>query len=73
MKKQYEQYCNAAFLKSMGIKVLDHFTNSVPELTEWIQDSEALQIRFPDLTHEILSNILNIHCPEKIPAFACNS
>ena len=31
MKKQYEQYCNAAFLKSMGIKVLDSFSNSAPE------------------------------------------
>lgn len=58
MKNQYEQYCNAAYLKSMGIKVLDHFTNSAPELTEWIQNTTALQIRFPDLTREILESIL---------------
>lgn len=58
MKKQYEQYCNAAYLKSMGIKVLDHFTNSAPELAEWIQNSTALQIRFPDLTFEILESIM---------------
>lgn len=70
MKNQYEQYCNAAFLKSMGIKVLDHFTNSAPELTDWIQHPEALQIRFPDMTREILENIMNRHCPEKISAFA---
>lgn len=70
MKNQYEQYCNAAFLKSMGIKVLDHFTNSAPELTDWIQNSEALQIRFPDMTRVILENIMNRHCPENIPAFA---
>jgi uncharacterized protein (TIGR00661 family) len=61
MKKQYEQYCNAAYLKSMGIKVLDHFTNSAPELSDWVQNSEALQIRFPDLTHEILESILRKH------------
>jgi len=67
MKKQYEQYCNAAFLKSMGIKVLDHFTNSAPELTDWIQNSEALQIRFPDMTRVILENIFNIHCSQRIP------
>ena len=70
MKKQYEQYCNAAFLKSMGIKVLDHFTNSVPELTDWIQNSEALQIRFPDMTREILENILNKHCSETVLSLA---
>jgi len=58
MKGQYEQYCNAAYLKSMGIKVLDHFTNSAPELTGWIQNSKPLQISFPDLTKEILENIL---------------
>jgi len=61
MKKQYEQYCNAAYLKSMGIKVLDHFTSSVPELKEWIQNSAVLQIKFPDLTYEILEGILAKH------------
>jgi len=61
MKKQFEQYCNAAYLKSMGIKVLDHFTTSAPELTQWIQNSTALQIKFPDLTFEILESILRKH------------
>ena len=61
MKDQYEQYCNAAYLKSMGIKVLDNFTNSHPELTDWIVNSTALQISFPDLTVEILESILKKH------------
>ncbi len=61
MKKQYEQYCNAAYLKSMGIKVLDHFTNSAPELQDWVQNSEALRIRFPELTHVILERIIRKH------------
>lgn len=61
MKDQYEQYCNAAYLKSMGIKVLDHFTNSHLELTDWIENSTAIQIGFPDLTVEILESILKKH------------
>lgn len=61
MKKQYEQYCNAAYLKSMGIKVLDHFTNSSEELNEWVHHSTALQITFPDITKELLENILRTH------------
>ena len=61
MKKQYEQYCNAAYLKSMGIKVLDHFTNSSDELSRWVHHSPALQIIFPDLTREILENIILKH------------
>ena len=66
MKNQYEQYCNAACLKSMGIKVLDQFADSAPELTQWVQNSEALQIKFPDLTFEILEGILKKHCPSPI-------
>jgi uncharacterized protein (TIGR00661 family) len=61
MKDQYEQYCNAAYLKSMGIKVLDHFTNSAPDLSDWIENSKPLHIDFPDLTHEILAGILKKH------------
>ena len=63
MKGQFEQFCNAAFLKVMGIKVLDHFPGSAPELTDWIQNSTVLKIRFPDMTREILENILAKHCP----------
>ena len=68
MKKQYEQYCNAAFLKSMGIKVLDHFSDSAPILADWIKNSTPLEIDFPDLTREILENILSRHT-DRQPVF----
>lgn len=61
MKNQFEQYCNAAYLRSMGIKVLDHFPDSAPVLAGWIQNSSALEIKFPDITREILRNILANH------------
>lgn len=61
MKRQYEQYCNAAFLKSMGIKVLDHFKDSAPDITEWIRSSTPLRISFPDMTCQILENLLIQH------------
>ena len=61
MKGQYEQFCNAAYLQSMGIKVLDRFTGSAPELTDWIQNSTVLQVSFPDMTDEILEEILLKH------------
>lgn len=63
MKKQYEQYCNAAYLKSMGIKVLDHFTDSSDELREWVHQSMPLEIKFPDLTREILESLILKHQP----------
>ena len=61
MKKQYEQYCNAAFLKSMGINVLNDFSDSGSAIQDWIENSEPLQIRFPDMTNVILSNIISRH------------
>lgn len=61
MKGQYEQYCNAAFLKSMGIRVLDQFTGSAPILADWVENSPALQISFPDLTAQILETLLSRH------------
>lgn len=74
MKKQYEQYCNAAYLKSMGIKVLDHFSNSAPELADWIQNSPTLEIKFPDITREILENIFVNHSEKQtsLPIHAYN-
>lgn len=65
MKRQYEQYCNAAFLKSMGITILDHFSDSAPVLRDWILNSEPLQIRYPDMTSVILSNIIARHAVER--------
>ncbi len=70
MKRQYEQHCNAAFLQSMGIKVLDSFSKGVPDLADWVQHSESLHIEFPDMTREILEDIINKHCPESVLAFA---
>ena len=61
MKKQYEQYCNAAFLKTMGIKVLSSFSKGVPDLIDWVKHSVPLEIKYPDLTYEILSGIVARH------------
>ena len=70
MKKQFEQYCNAAYLKSMGIKVLDHFTDSTSVLNDWVQNGSALQMNYPDLTQGILEDLLRKHCSfHTIPAF----
>lgn len=67
MKKQYEQYCNAAFLKSMGIAVLNRFSGSVPELTGWIEKTDPLHVDFPEITRQILEEILEKHQPKHEP------
>lgn len=70
MKKQYEQHCNAAFLKSMGVLVLDRFSDSGPILSEWIKNEAVLHVRYPNMTAQILENILNKHCCESKLSFA---
>ncbi|MEL7588985.1 MAG: glycosyltransferase family protein [Prolixibacteraceae bacterium] len=69
MKGQYEQYCNAACLKSMGVMVLEHFGDAAPKLAAWVQTAVPLQITFPDQTRQILETLLTRHAkPEAIPA-----
>jgi uncharacterized protein (TIGR00661 family) len=70
MKKQYEQYCNAAFLKSMGILVLDRFSTSGDILSDWVKNSEALQVKYPDITTQILENIISKHSSKVQLSFA---
>lgn len=61
MKNQYEQYCNAAFLKSLGIKVIENFSGASTELVDWMEHVPVVQEEYPDLTHEILHEILKRH------------
>jgi uncharacterized protein (TIGR00661 family) len=70
MKKQYEQYCNAAFLKSMGILVLDRFSTSGEILSDWVKNGEALQVKYPDITTQILENIISKHSSKVQLSFA---
>ncbi|HBL78313.1 MAG: glycosyl transferase [Bacteroidetes bacterium GWF2_42_66] len=58
MKNQYEQLCNAAFLASMGIKVLPSLSGNEAKIEEWAKTSEYLHINYPDQTEAILKNIL---------------
>lgn len=64
MKNQYEQQCNAAFLKSMGITVLPQLSNCNDELAEWLNKDEIIEINYPDQTNEILEMILSRHGEE---------
>jgi len=62
MKGQYEQQCNAAALKEMGIPVLKSLK---PENTEkiinWIKSEKIVEVDYPDNTEEIINKILFAH------------
>ncbi len=61
MKNQYEQKCNATALKGIGVKAMHsiHHKN-MSEIEDWLQNSEATRIPFPDHTTSIIDHILKV-------------
>lgn len=63
MKNQYEQQLNAAALKEMGVPVIKnlHDKNDMI-INAWIDSSKIIEVNYPDMTHEIINQIINKHC-----------
>lgn len=60
MKWQYEQFCNAAMLESMGVCVIDRLSNKFKDdLLNWIDSDMEIEINYPDQTEEIIENIID--------------
>ncbi len=59
MKGQYEQQCNAAALKEMGVPVLKNLkSKQVDKIQEWTRNENPVQVDYPDQTEEILRMII---------------
>ncbi len=63
MKGQYEQQCNAAFLKSMGVTKLDSFSKDFDMIKSWIESDERININYPDNLGDIIDQIIFNHSP----------
>jgi uncharacterized protein (TIGR00661 family) len=62
MKNQYEQYYNAASLKSMGVPVIKKLTKSKFErICEWIVSDYKIEVTYPDLTEKIINRIFEMY------------
>jgi hypothetical protein len=62
MKGQYEQQCNAAALKEMGVPVLKSFKmKHVDKIKKWVKYGEKIEVNFPDMTDEIISKLIKEH------------
>lgn len=60
MKSQYEQHCNAAALKKLGVPVLKKIKRkSVKRIEQWLQQSKPLNISFPDVTANAVEHLFN--------------
>lgn len=59
MKNQYEQQCNAAALKQLGISVIKKLKNKhVTTIYNWLNTSTILSVNYPDETERIIDSIL---------------
>lgn len=59
MTDQYEQKCNAEALRLMGVPVVhkmdEHF---IPTLQQWIENTPALDLQFPDETEKLIAQVV---------------
>lgn len=62
MKGQYEQQCNAAALKEMGVPVLKSLKlKNIDRIMHWIETDTIIEVDYPDNTEEIINTILFKH------------
>ncbi len=59
MKSQYEQHCNAAALRKLGVPVLKKVKKkSIKKIAKWIEGARPLKISFPDCTAEAVQRVM---------------
>lgn len=62
MKGQYEQHCNAAALKKMGVPVLKNLKPAhVAKINYWIAEGKTIPVNYPDETEQVIKKILRSH------------
>ncbi|MDN5214448.1 glycosyltransferase family protein [Fulvivirgaceae bacterium BMA12] len=59
MKGQYEQQCNAAALKEMGIPVVKSLkTKHHLKIDNWLESDQSIAVDYPDETEEIIDHVI---------------
>lgn len=59
MKGQYEQHCNAAALKSLGVPCIKSLKAKHLDFVQaWVNNGEPVEVDYPDRTEEIIDCIL---------------
>ncbi len=67
MKTQYEQQCNAAALHEMGVPVFKSLKEKHHDkIADWIMSRKIVKVDYPDMTEQILKDILKRHATKKI-------
>jgi uncharacterized protein (TIGR00661 family) len=62
MKNQFEQHCNAAALRNIGVPVMKSLKmKHLPVLKEWLISEENVIVDYPDETEAVIDHILAAH------------
>jgi uncharacterized protein (TIGR00661 family) len=62
MLNQYEQQCNAAALKAMGIPVIRKLkAKNLDKIADWVASDYKIEISYPDITEKIINMIFESH------------
>ena len=63
MKNQYEQHCNAAALKTLGVPVIKNLKEK--KIDRWLWYGPIIQVDFPDQTEGIIDHLIQNHLSSK--------
>ncbi|WP_276135259.1 glycosyltransferase family protein [Polluticoccus soli] len=62
MQTQYEQQCNAAALKEMGVPVIRSLSKKYHEdIRQWLLNNERVRVSYPDMTTQIVRKVVATH------------
>lgn len=62
MKGQYEQQCNAAALKLMGVPVISSLKKRhFDKISDWLDSVEKVEVNYPDITRIIVRKIFEMN------------
>ena len=63
MKGQYEQQCNAAALKKMGVPVLKKLKISkVEKIIDWVKKGKIIPVDYPNITEKVVDEVFAKSC-----------
>jgi uncharacterized protein (TIGR00661 family) len=69
MKNQYEQQCNAAALRQMGVPVIKKLHRKhAPIIYDWLEQGNIIPVDYPDMTEQIIDQIIRTHYSPASPS-----
>lgn len=67
MKGQYEQQCNAAALKEMGVPVIKSLKlKHIDAIAKWVNNKQQIQVNYPNSTERIINMIVRKHAAKNM-------